>query len=146
MATSKLIKPTNVTVSIPEFTDQPDQRVNSDCIDKTIDGVNSLNDQIGNRAFCASGKTSSGTTMSVTLPEDALFNTDHPIFVMVNYRGSSSVSAEGFAVLKYYSGAVYTIQKTGMSNAADFAYDINTRVLTFTTSAAMNCVVMGACS
>jgi len=48
MATSKLIKPTNVTVSIPEFTDQPDQRVNSNCIDKTIDGVNSLNDQKAN--------------------------------------------------------------------------------------------------
>ena len=48
MATSKLIKPTNVTVSIPEFTDQPDQRVNSNCIDKIIDGVNSLNDQIAN--------------------------------------------------------------------------------------------------
>ena len=46
MATSKLIKPTNVTVQIPEFTDQPDQRVNSNCIDKGIDGINSLSDQI----------------------------------------------------------------------------------------------------
>lgn len=48
MATSKLIKPTNVTVSIPAFTDQPDQRVNSNCIDKSIDGINALSDQIGN--------------------------------------------------------------------------------------------------
>lgn len=48
MATSKLLKPTNVTISIPEFTDQPDQRVNSNCIDKEADAINSLSEQIGN--------------------------------------------------------------------------------------------------
>lgn len=46
MATSKLLKPTNVTISIPEFTDQPDQRVNSNCIDKLADAVNSNSDHI----------------------------------------------------------------------------------------------------
>ena len=50
MATSKLIKPTNETVSIPDFTDRPDQRGNSNCIDKIIDGVNLLNDQIATKA------------------------------------------------------------------------------------------------
>ena len=44
MATSKLLKPTNVTISIPEFTDQPDQRVNSNCIDKEADAINLLSD------------------------------------------------------------------------------------------------------
>lgn len=44
MATSKLLKPTNVTISIPEFTDQPDQRVNSNCIDKEADAINSLSE------------------------------------------------------------------------------------------------------
>ena len=48
MATSKLLKPTNVTISIPAFTDQPDQRVNSNCIDKEADAINSLSDQIAN--------------------------------------------------------------------------------------------------
>ena len=43
MATSKTLTPTNVTISIPEFTDQPDQRVNSNCIDKLGDAVNTLN-------------------------------------------------------------------------------------------------------
>ena len=33
MATNKTITPTNVTVSVPAFTDQPDQRVNSNCIE-----------------------------------------------------------------------------------------------------------------
>ena len=48
MATSKTLTPTNVTIQIPEFTDQPDQRVNSNCIDKEADAINSLNTAIGN--------------------------------------------------------------------------------------------------
>jgi len=47
MAT-KTLKPTNVTISIPEFTDQPDQRVNSNCIDKEADAINALSEQMGN--------------------------------------------------------------------------------------------------
>ena len=47
MATSKLLKPTNVTISIPEFTDQPDQRVNSNGLDKEADAINALSEQIG---------------------------------------------------------------------------------------------------
>ena len=46
MATSKTLTPTNVTIQIPEFTDQPDQRVNSNCIDKEADAINALNTQI----------------------------------------------------------------------------------------------------
>lgn len=42
MATSKTLTPTNVTIQIPEFTDQPDQRVNSNCIDKEADAINAL--------------------------------------------------------------------------------------------------------
>lgn len=43
MATSKTLTPTNVVISIPEFTDQPDQRVNSNCLDKEADAINALN-------------------------------------------------------------------------------------------------------
>lgn len=46
MATSKTLTPTGVTIQIPEFTDQPDQRVNSNCIDKEADAINSLNNNI----------------------------------------------------------------------------------------------------
>ena len=46
MATSKTLTPTNVTIQIPEFTDQPDQRVNSNCIDKEADAINALNTHI----------------------------------------------------------------------------------------------------
>ena len=48
MATSKTLTPTNVTIQIPEFTDQPDQRVNSNCIDKEADAINALNNKIAN--------------------------------------------------------------------------------------------------
>ena len=40
MATSKTLKPTGVSISIPAFTDAPDQRVTSNCIDKLADAVN----------------------------------------------------------------------------------------------------------
>lgn len=74
MATSKLLKPTNVTISIPAFTDQPDQRVNSNCIDKEADAINSLSDQIANLdGILSSGTlivngtlTSTGTTIDVS--------------------------------------------------------------------------------
>ena len=46
MATSKTLAPTGVTIQIPEFTDQPDQRVNSNCIDKEADAINALNNNI----------------------------------------------------------------------------------------------------
>ena len=46
MATSKTLTPTNVTIQIPAFTDQPDQRVNSNCIDKEADAINALNSNI----------------------------------------------------------------------------------------------------
>ena len=46
MATSKTLTPTNVTIQIPAFTDQPDQRVNSNCIDKEADAINALNTAI----------------------------------------------------------------------------------------------------
>ena len=49
MATNKLLKPTNVTIAIPAFTDQPDQRVNSNCIDKEADAINALNDHIATK-------------------------------------------------------------------------------------------------
>lgn len=48
MATSKTLTPTNVTIQIPAFTDKPDQRVNSNCIDKEADAINALSDQIAN--------------------------------------------------------------------------------------------------
>lgn len=59
MATSKLLKPTNVTISIPEFTDQPDQRVNSNGLDKEADAINALSEHLGNlSSLTTTAKTS----------------------------------------------------------------------------------------
>lgn len=52
MATSKTLTPTNVTIQIPAMTDAPDQSVNSNCIDKLGDAVNTLNSQIIDRIKC----------------------------------------------------------------------------------------------
>lgn len=46
MAITKTLRPTNVTISIPDFTDQPDQRVNSNCIDKEADAINTLSEHL----------------------------------------------------------------------------------------------------
>ena len=48
MATSKTLAPTNVTISIPAMTDQPDASVFSNCVDKEADAINALNSQIAN--------------------------------------------------------------------------------------------------
>ena len=45
MATSKTLKPTNQTISIPAMTDRPNQSVNSNCIDKLADAVNAIEDR-----------------------------------------------------------------------------------------------------
>lgn len=62
MATSKTLTPTNVTIQIPAFTDKPDQRVNSNCIDKEADAINALSDQIGT----LNSKITNVTTTTVT--------------------------------------------------------------------------------
>ena len=46
MATNKTIDPTNETVQVPAMTDKPNQAMNSNCLDKIIDGVNALNSNI----------------------------------------------------------------------------------------------------
>ena len=46
MATSKTLAPTNVTISIPAMTDQPDASVFSNCVDKEADAINTLNSQL----------------------------------------------------------------------------------------------------
>lgn len=65
MATNKTLTPTNVTISIPEFTDQPDQRVNSNCIDKEADAINALDS--GKAGIFYAGTVTSTTPMTLTV-------------------------------------------------------------------------------
>ena len=48
MATTKHLDPTNVDISIPAMTDQPNASVFSNCVDKEADAINALSDQITN--------------------------------------------------------------------------------------------------
>ena len=66
MATSKTLTPTNVVIQIPDFTEKPDQRVNSNCIDKIADAVNTLNSKIPKYAI-KTVEAGSGTTAMKTV-------------------------------------------------------------------------------
>lgn len=69
MATSKTLAPTNVTISIPAMTDQPDASVFSNCVDKEADAINALNSNKQNKVQTAnvSGTTDSTGDINVQL-------------------------------------------------------------------------------
>lgn len=97
MATSKLIKPTNVTVQIPAFTDQPDNRVNTNCIDKAIDGINALSDQIATKHTQLTFTTNSYYRNTMNIYKDVSGNTV-TIYGVVTCDSVYSTSP-GYAVL-----------------------------------------------
>lgn len=70
MATSKTLTPTNVTIQIPDMTDAPDQAVNSNCIDKLGDAVNTLN---SNKANLVQRTIEANATLSLTFSAYATY-------------------------------------------------------------------------
>lgn len=105
MATNKLIKPTNVTVSIPAFTDQPDQRVNSNCIDKSIDGINALSDQIANLIVyvqTSSAVTKNGGTSTISYPTGYSMDNCVPVYAFLFVNASGARYVDGNAVVNYF--------------------------------------------
>lgn len=99
MATSKTLTPTNVTIYIPEFTDQPDQRVNSNCIDKEADAINSL----------AALKTVKHTTYTMETSSDTARLDNKGLGVTAtNFLRAIVTSANNITVLPHtYSGYLY---------------------------------------
>lgn len=61
MATSKTLTPTNVTIQIPAFTDKPDQRLNSNCIDKEADAINELSNKLARQQITVTKATGIST-------------------------------------------------------------------------------------
>lgn len=96
MATSKLLKPTNVTIQIPEFTDQPDQRVNSNCLDKEADAINALNDQAeGTQTRFKYYTLSSGQTITLNGTGGlAIFNSYGTCIVAIKSDGTKQLIYE----------------------------------------------------
>ena len=97
MATSKTLTPTNVTIQIPAFTDQPDQRANSNCIDKEADAINALMDKFSGVKI---------NTFAVSLPVTLNMpnGSYHALFVAGPY--SNRGYGAGLAVVNS-SGSVY---------------------------------------
>ena len=69
MATSKTLAPTNVTISIPAMTDQPNASVLANCADKEADAINALNSQIGNFGTITSEWASNGSPVTFSPPK-----------------------------------------------------------------------------
>jgi len=86
MATTKTLKPTNVTISIPDFTDQPDQRVNSNCIDKEADAINALSEHIDKTCYA---NHSSAT--SYTIPLNGYTSGNYWLALMYAQTGANSM-------------------------------------------------------
>lgn len=96
MATSKTLTPTNVTIQIPEFTDQPDQRVNSNCIDKEADAINALNSKIPNPVNTKSGFSSSeifGSGSSNTFVVRGYLNSTTNNYLQLAIQGNNKVAS-----------------------------------------------------
>ena len=70
MATSKTLKPTNVTIQIPAFADKPDQRLNSNCLDKEADAINALSD---NKANLVQRTIEANATLTLTFSAYATY-------------------------------------------------------------------------
>ena len=117
MATSKLLKPTNVTISIPEFTDQPDQRVNSNCIDKEADAINSLSEQIGSLKFIhvsVNGNTSKTVTIANTT-RVLIYTSGGAVNSMTMYSVSSN-SAGTMYIKEFISGSNITVTSSATNS------------------------------
>ena len=113
MATSKTLTPTNVVIQIPDFTEKPDQRVNSNCIDKIADAVNTLNSKITNMDTEDLLANFEGTTStSVSLSHSA---SDYRLLLLMVYNSSSELVASA-AVTPLYAKNV-TVKIYGESNS-----------------------------
>ena len=85
MATSKTLTPTNVTISIPEMTDQPNASVFSNCVDKEADAINALSYQINN-------------IKTTSLLTDIVFERVGKVVVMSIGSGSYKTDSSGYII------------------------------------------------
>lgn len=103
MATSKTLTPTNVTIQIPAMTDAPDQSVNSNCIDKLGDAVNTLNSQIS--TFI---KVENGSATIASIAAGGIASTDIEISFPAGYTKANvplpAYTSSGLPICSCYFG------------------------------------------
>ena len=90
MATSKTLTPTNVTIQIPAMTDAPDQSVNSNCIDKLGDAVNTLNSNLYPYNLSATTDTLKTYTLNDTTSHNDTVTATHNGFFVVRLASEPS--------------------------------------------------------
>ena len=99
MATSKTLTPTNVTIQIPAFADKPDQRVNSNCIDKEADAINALSDQIATLNSKTGIFTIEATGVGITASRCDVF------FPLTGMKTGSTITINSLGITNLWSGA-----------------------------------------
>lgn len=133
MATSKTLAPTNVTISIPAMTDQPDASVFSNCVDKEADAINALNSQIANKI----GSTIIGTISSVNSATQK-FNIPSSTRTLLILKSSYNESYD--AVIFIYSTTSGGIISTPIYVGSNVTINTGTNnEVTFTLSTARSC-------
>ena len=117
MATSKTLTPTNVTIQIPAFADKPDQRVNSNCIDKEADAINALSDQI---ATAVSNTNQNDNWCTLSSAESGAVKNCRKIgkTIYIDFIGNSRTHTESETILTLNSGfrPVASCKLTGSIN------------------------------
>ena len=140
MATSKTLTPTNVTISIPAFTDKPDQRLTTNCIDKEADAINALETRID--TFPYQKLITSGSLSSRTF---SVPNSFRGLIVGISgysnrHFASILISSSGGAVTEtdVYKGSDVTIN-TSTNNKLTVSHSAATgmAILVFTTSSSL---------
>ncbi len=138
MATSKVLAPTGVAIQIPEFTDKPDQRVNSNCIDKEADAINALNSNIANLKTFVNVYTDTitiGSSRTYTLD-----NSDQCAMVFVNngngriavwavsFRNTSEIGSQ---LVTADNSSSTTVTTSGMTFTVACTYTAKVKVIVF---------------
>lgn len=126
MATSKTLTPTNVTISIPEMTDQPNASVFSNCVDKEADAINSLNNNtvpnrktitLNNSRDVAFGVLTANSNLRLWIPHQ----------MNLEDGSNSSVTSASITYSEAYvngSDVVLTQSITELNNGSYSAYGI----------------------
>lgn len=130
MATSKTLTPTNVTIQIPAMTDAPDQSVNSNCIDKLGDAVNTLNSQLDTASI--SIKTSNSTTFTFSGLHNISNTTMFKHGLLVWGTGASDANVGMSIVFVGVDGTVMIKNVSGTGRT--FTGSVSNGVLTITAS------------
>ena len=127
MATSKTLSPTGVTIQIPAFTDQPDQRVNSNCIDKEADAINALNDQIAtffSEVQSASQVTQGGGTATIAFPTGVTRSNIIIVSCYLFHNSNKYYGASGAEVTSVENDGIHVKNNGGASNYVRVVYRI----------------------